>query len=200
MRNLINHFFKNNSEEILKKSLKNCHVKGVHSIMLSEAPGKTIRLYIATEDHNLYKRSGLQVAFHPHHCNITIDVISGSIDNWMIVLDDRGDILLDKYLYRSKILEGGMSFELIETDLFFETALIDTINKGESAFMKADQLHTINIKRGERAAWFVYEGLEDVNYQPYCYSDIDPKTIDTTDFYKPFENLEEINHLLKTIY
>src|SRR6478752_10393471 len=97
MKHLISHLIKNYLEEIVNKSLLHCHCKGLHSIMLLESPGKTIRLFISTPQSEMYKNlpetfnyekatgeslfhsKKMSIAFHPHHCNVTLHVINGCI-------------------------------------------------------------------------------------------------------------------------
>ena len=55
MKHLIKHLIDNHMENIISRSLKNCHCTGLHSIMLSESPEKTIRLFISDEKSEMYK-------------------------------------------------------------------------------------------------------------------------------------------------
>lgn len=79
MKELIKHLVNNHLDTIVEKSFLNCHVMGLHSIMLLESPEKTIRLFVSDGNSKLRKNTeenilkGKQtLAFHPHHCNITL--------------------------------------------------------------------------------------------------------------------------------
>lgn len=46
MLSIIKHFVQNNYETVINKSFLNCHVHGLHSIMLHDVDGQRIRLFI----------------------------------------------------------------------------------------------------------------------------------------------------------
>lgn len=202
MNNLVKHLFDNNFDEILQRSLLNCHVKGLHSIMLSEHKGATIRLYVADTNHELYVNNefdilthDLSIAFHPHHCNLTLECVKGQFLNWEVKESDKG-IKLNKFLYHSAIIEGKTHFELIDENSHIETLKNRFVNKGECVMMKAEELHTVAVEKGKVAAWLVYEGKEDEKYSSYCWSNADLTNQDFSGLYgKPTK--EDIFSLLK---
>lgn len=179
MKGLIAHLLRENREQVLERSLLNCHVKGVHSIMLMEAPEKTIRLYYAEKDCDLwlnarfYLDSRQPLAFHPHHCNLTIECIKGTVFNWRVKTEKglySGDpIVVDKYKYNSEITHGKIGFSFIE-----ETAIygvdVDMLEVGDFVCMDANEIHTVYTLKNSVAAWLVYEGKEDKQYESVCYS------------------------------
>lgn len=173
MQHLVEHLIANNFEEILDRSLLNCHVHGLHSIMLLESPGKTIRLYITDSDHQMSQLGDL--AFHPHHCNLTLHCILGTMENVTIEPLKRGswiapELYLHRYRYQSKIKEGqgGFTFEGIDA---FYSPVRNYMMEGSVEFMKATDIHTVIVPEGEVTAWFVYEGMEDPFYYSYSWSD-----------------------------
>jgi hypothetical protein len=196
MRELIKHLAKENKKEILERSLKNCHCKGLHSIVLLESKGKTIRLYFTDKEHELH---GSSLALHPHHCNLTIHMIKGSMTNCIVVEDYLGWLVLDKYLYHSHITEGQMKFEFIKKD--FLTVVCQTnLVKGNSIHLDAKDIHTVICEKGTVNAWMVYEGEEDETYKPYCWSSSDLNKIPTEGLYEKFKDMKEINQCLSEIF
>jgi hypothetical protein len=210
MKHLIKHLLRENQDEILNRSLKNCHCKGLHSIMLSETPGKTIRLYVTEFDHEMdrnfpfeFQDRGLSIGFHPHHCNLTLYVVKGSIMNWVVKEidknepenEDRLNFNLDKYNYKSKITENEMSFDLMEKDVKLETLGAFIYNKGMSIYMTGDEIHTIGVAAKSITAWLVFEGREDPNYQSVCYTNSNPNIKDP-ELYQKFGSIEEITKML----
>lgn len=172
---LVRHLWEQNRAQVLANSIANCHARGVHSLMLLDEPGKRIRLFVATEQHELWKNEpghvDISVGFHPHHCAITIEVVQGVIWNRILTLEPAGTPL-SKYLYRSKLRGEEPGFERIGTAT--GTTESFRIQHGEPYEdidrMSANDLHTIHVRKGEHAAWLIYEGREDPNYQPICYS------------------------------
>lgn len=47
------------------KNLLNCHSKGLHSFPISFECGLYRRVFVATEEHNLWKGNPLEIAIHP---------------------------------------------------------------------------------------------------------------------------------------
>ena len=172
-----------NMDRIVSRSLLNCHCIGLHSIMLLESPGQTIRLYIAEKGNHLYKnsprffREGMSIGFHPHHCDLTLHCVAGRFWNWKLFgyhsssdNDVRKELRLRQYIYRSQITDGKQGFELVEERSLMTKGDYELVEAGRSIFLPATELHTVVCDPFEFSAWLVYEGQEDPNYSPVCYS------------------------------
>jgi hypothetical protein len=201
MKALISHYFHSNIDEILEKSLLNCHCFGLHSIMLSESPGKTIRLYITDKSHELWKNSNGEVqsiAYHPHHCDLTLHCIYGAFGNITTYETSRsGGIAIDRFIYHSKISGGKMGFEKTGKT-WIMSPVLNIVGHGEHVFMSAKEVHTVFCSKGTVNAWLVYEGVEDKNYIPYCWSNKD-LTKETGDGLYVKASHKELSILLKSI-
>jgi hypothetical protein len=209
MKHLIKHLLRENQAEILTRSLKNCHCKGLHSIMLSESPGKTVRLYVTEYDHEMYRnfpfeyQDGLSIGFHPHSHNLTLYPVKGSILNWVAREvpkdaqpdEDRIVIELDKFNYKSKIKEGEMSFDLIEKNVKLETLGAFIYNKGMSAYMSADEIHTVGVAEKSITAWLVFEGRTNPDHKSVCYTNTNPN-VNNPELYQNFGSIEEVTKML----
>jgi len=178
----IQHCLQNNLETILSRSLLNCHCRGLHSIVLKENQGDTIRLFITEEDCELYmnlpEHSGrfgrnMSLSFHPHHCNLTLHCVKGSITNWTIrkpkkTQDDHLHAFwITEWEYTSQITHGRIGFDSLGTVPMLEDKLT-VLNEGDHIAMHASEIHTVGSK--VPSAWFVYEGKEDPNYKATCFS------------------------------
>lgn len=201
IRPLISHLVRNNWDEIVRKSRRNCHAPGVDSIMLLESPGKTIRLFVATEYHNLHQNldgaGPLTVAFHPHHCNITLHCVYGAFVNRTLELREESPNALNAYKYRSALLGLQPGFDFIGSVGVRYTSAF-WFGAGDFLYMPADIIHTIGVSKGHRAAWLVNEGTEDPNYEPLCYSDAPLERIDMSGWYQPMS--EQSIHRTLTDY
>lgn len=171
MKELVRHLWRSHKDEITAKSILNCHCRGVHSIMLIEKPEQTIRLYVADWPNDLYKnysfRDEMSVAFHAHHCDLTIHVLKGELRNRVAKESEQGTIL-SKFIYHSKIKDDDIKFEKIGDVSVSVIKDLDLLPY-QSVFMPADTIHTVASPIGIITAWFVYEGKEDPNYKPYCF-------------------------------
>ena len=213
-RNLIAHIVRGKEKEIAEKSFFHCHCVGVHSLLFDDTPGARIRLFLATQQHELWKNAlipcdptrgmrgglaySLSVGFHPHHCDIELECIEGVFTSVHAnVLAPWRDLqtMLGVYRYESQINSGACSFSF-ERHANLAFAPYSRV-VGDSLFLPAAQLHTIYVPAGERAAWFVHEGAEDPSYQPMTYSNVDLTTLDTSQLYKPVSVCEMLNLLRK---
>lgn len=199
MFSFVHHALQNNREEIVDKSLLNCHAENLHSIMLYDAPGYTIRLFVAEPDNNLATNfptpgdrpvdygppSKYQtVAFHPHYCNLTISVIKGKLFNWIVQeSNDESGFEIEKYIYQSQITTGKMSFSSVGKSRL-KTVSTKTLFENESVYMLASEIHTVACLGNQLTAWFIFEGKEDANYQPYSYSMLHPDQQNFDNLYK----------------
>jgi len=201
MKELVRHLLKNNKDEILNKSLLNCHIKGLHSIMLLDSPGKIIRMYITDVNHELYEKDAL--AFHPHHCDLTLHCIYNVFANHVVNFSN--DHLLNpmnRYLYKSAIIvggKGGFKFDGVD---YFTKPKKTYVTQGSSIYLDADTIHNVTVPERNISAWIVFEGKENPLYESKAYSNkrIDkPETMDglyiRPDYYKIVELLSSIGYM-----
>lgn len=178
MKALINHLLATNLDEIVSKSRLHCHARNVHSVMLLEAQGKTIRLFVAEPGHELDRNmphmfeAGMSVGFHAHHCELTLEVVRGNLFNWTVeVSQSEKHLRVSAYQYESALKGAAVcGFSRIGPARIRSTS-IRNLFAGESAYMPASTLHTIGmLSCRDVAAWFVFEGREDSSYSPITYS------------------------------
>lgn len=177
MKALIEHLWNENREQIVERSRWNCHARGLHSIVFLESPGRTIRCFIATPEHELHlnRRATLKrmsIGFHPHHCNLTLNVIHGTVFNWEVELAPwpAEHFRLDVFRFRSALKNGGTAAFENGGPVGLRSLNESVLGPGDSLAMPANALHTVAVQHGQAAAWFVFEGRADDEYQPLCYS------------------------------
>ena len=203
MYNIIKQYLNTNSEYVLKTSLKNCHVKGLHSVALHASDNRMVRLYIHEPNGSLAISSKLNIlsknmplAIHPHHCDLVLVGLSGKFTNYNITIEKPwlfGN--LDRWVYKSPILTGESGF----TKEGSVVAVVKdklTVKKNDAIFLPAHQAHTVTCRPDEYASWMVLEGIEDTSYIPYSYSNADLSKVSTKGLYQKFESIEEIESLL----
>jgi hypothetical protein len=208
-----------NLEWIAARSLRNCHCVGLDSIMFNDKPEQRVRVFVAQEGHQLWRnefpfRHKMAVGLHPHHCNVELRPIFGTI--WNVVRRPGGaPVQLDCFTYISPIKQEppssvpvtagvrevakGMgsrriaaavpappqmgSFKRVYRGAHF-LLMMEQLSGPPLApmsirtAMPAQAIHTIYVPKGERAAWFVFEGKEDREYQPMCWSNDDLEKFD----------------------
>lgn len=191
-------------QSILAESLLHCHVKNVHSIMLINHPGKTLRLFIAEPgnaliDNHPKSENPLSIAFHPHHCNVTLHVVKGVLGNWIIQPNrgsrERHGRPYNKFRYKSGIHFNKAGFKRLESARV-KTFSVKEISRGESFSLLSWMPHTVYCSADEFTAWFVYEGKEDSDYDNLCWSDNNLENIDMSGLYQKFQSEHELRYFL----
>jgi hypothetical protein len=209
---LIQHLWRENRAQIIERSRLNCHTTGLSSLMLLEAPGRTIRLFMADESHDLFEnapgaKNPMSIGFHPHHCNITLHVAWGEICNWT-VLPTYGDaeMNLPRFKLRSALINGGKAGFVRDGACRLNTVDRRWLSHRTSVSMDARELHTVEVLKGNSAAWFVFEGRENTDYESLCFS---PRALDQATFdhlyIKPTETqvenfVDSVLHMMRARY
>lgn len=194
-------------DTIAGKSLMDCHVKGLDSVMLDDTPGKRIRAYITRTDHEMWKNNcgvnisrakdhAMSLAFHPHHCHLTLTPIFG--DTWNTLLTPVHDHVknirrLHEYKYVSQITEGAGGFRGTGILRKFHVKWDSPLR--ESTYMDAKEIHTIFSQKDCTSAWFVHEHAEDPEYAGLNYSNFDLESWSAAELYKPM-GVEYLQFLL----
>lgn len=151
------------------KNLINCHVKGLHSFPISlDKNGFYRRIFYADYNHELH--IPFSIAIHPHHVDIKITVLKGELTN--IIYDKaatEAPVLFSKFLWNSHILNGNGGFEFIGTE-FLNHKSSKTYKRGDVISMKACELHTVYVEKGEVCVWLIEETVPTCEYFPINYS------------------------------
>lgn len=220
---ILNNLLEQNRQTMVARSLRNCHARGLDSIMVYDKPGMRIRIFVATPDHELWKnrlggiwndkkfKKTMSVAMHPHHCDLTLRVIFGNLANFEIAKGNvqlpqqntssyHNFIDLKEYEYVSPISTGEKGEFICLRDVQVPSYSIRQTKIGDSFAsreleMKADEIHTVAIAKGKPCAWFVFEGDSDPNYKPVCYSNDDLESFSFDGLYEPMSE----DYLDKTI-
>ncbi len=203
MRPMIEHFIRENWTEVAEKSLLNCHAQGLHSVMLSDTPGRRIRMFCTTKDHVLHQNfarrmnTTMSIAVHCHRQPITLVGVRGTFFN---ILYKRfpgggGPLILNGFKYQSKIIDGEIGFKKTAPGTGFHEPWTNECGVDSCEVMQAHDLHTVAVEARTLAAWVVLEGYEDPTYDSTCYSNADLETENFDHLYKkPSE--EQLRDLL----
>jgi len=166
---LLEHYLRRANRGELPNAIENCHAMGLHSIMLSADPGNQLRLFITTMEHEMADKSlNPTIAYHPHHCDVTLIPVLGKVQN-VVALATRHDA--DREPFHVCLWQSGV----VGKAKLKNTGLVQHIDTQALAlekpvFMPARQLHTVIVPPLSVAAWLVQEGAEDTDYVPFCLS------------------------------
>lgn len=193
MKELIKHLLTSNLKKIADQSLINCHAVGLHSIMLIDSPEQRVRLFVNPIGGTLWRNSNaafkegikMSIGFHPHHSDITLYCIQGTLVNMNVRPDINGNIKVNQFRYNSEITNGKIGFELIEEGCRLSMTTVTPLHAGHSRYLGAETYHTVFAKDSEQTAWFVFEGKANPSYQPITYSNADLVMANFSELYKP---------------
>jgi len=191
MKELIRHLLRCNTEQIVARSLAHCHTPNLHSIMLLECPGKTIRMFVAEPGNKLWGnfprhvKQDQSIGFHAHHCELTFVPVTDCVYNWRVKkAGPEAGLRTNEYLYRSKIEQGEIGFKLLGC-AGIETESMAEMEVGKSYYMPAEQMHTIAVHRGTWSAWMVFEGRENPQHDKHTFTTQDLSGSSFEGLYQP---------------
>lgn len=193
------------AEESLQRSLSHCHVRGVDSIVLAEDAdtGELVRVFWANPDHELYHNwtlfgKDLSLALHPHHCDLRLELIFGSVTNVVVTLRDGDGIFkFNAWDYVSGIANPTGSFEKAGGSMVLAGVQLRVLLHGVPDHMDHADIHTVYVPKGQSAAWLVHEGPSHGREKPRrCYSNNDLTKFKFEDHYKPLEDHGKVVTLL----
>lgn len=169
----------------------NCHVKGLHSVVLAkhEDGRPALRVFTTSRDHELWMNRpslllqghAMSLAAHAHRADLRLSRVNGYVKQVILLPDPRGYVPLQQFHYRSHLLTGNGGF----------TATGKTVKMHMESYeltvdeMPAALMHTVYVPKGEKATWLVEEGDLSSEYDEMLYSNADLTTFDFSDFYKP---------------
>lgn len=186
---------------IAKQSFINCHCFGLHSIMFDDTPGARIRCFYADSSHDMYMNSGIaesrmSVAYHSHHCDVTLLPVFGNVYNVRPVAFERTGVKLLAFEYKSAILNDAGSFvRKPEEDCY---AISDLEKMTGPVVMAAHLVHSVYVPFMQEAAWYVFEGKEDAGYRNVSWSNWDLSEFDFSRLYKPMP-IERLKTILNKL-
>jgi len=194
-------------EEIRAHSLTNCHAIGVDSLWFDSRT----RMFITRPNHTLHLNyppftNEMSIAVHGHRCDVTLRTVYGEAFNVRPVFRP-GTQRLDAYRYESPLRHGfdgaagerrsdfgNGKFTAVSFPLPLQCEW--AIHRIGRTTMWANDLHTVYVPRGTRAAWLVFEGDPDARYDPTCYSLARLEDFDFSSINHPMTTQELRNHLL----
>lgn len=183
------HAFNENRQEMLDNSYLDCHVKGLHSIMLYNTPGKVIRMYVTSREHNLWQHTTVgcmqipnNLAFHPHRYNLTLMCVAGKISH-ITLKNGKGGYNLPMYRYSSALADGSCGFVNTETMRPF-TPEYRWLLPGRHISLHATCVHSLLVPQGTVAAWMIMEGAENPEYEPVAFTTMPLEEFKPEGFYR----------------
>jgi hypothetical protein len=184
---------------IVEKCLKNCHTFGLDSLVIKDGPGM-VRMFVAKPSHDLHhndvdSNAIMSVALHRHHCDVTLMPIMGDVYNVTISAHGKPK-KLRSYRYQSPISHGEGKFVSVDSSELPINLTSDLLSVPTT--LHADLLHTIYVPYGKPAAWLVFEGGENKNYNPIVYSNAMLEDFDFSGLDQPMTE-EEVKYALRSV-
>ena len=146
------------SDEDLMMSMKDCHIKGLHSIVLyCDKFDRLLRLYLTTPNHQMHNNMrddlNINLGVHNHRYDLQLTAVHGKAANITYRLSDSrcSNLRVDVYKYYNKDKYVKLDRAFLKRK---SLKLID------NTFMDKSELHTVYVRANETASWLVQEGFE----------------------------------------
>lgn len=153
-------------------AVANCHTHGLHSIVLHDQPDNRCRIFYADSKHELWRNtegSKFSIGIHAHHCDLTLIGLTGTPRSVQYAILPAADGDFEKCRYVSPF--SGKPGSIVPTGEFAYMHKINSVNLDMMTLdLKAHQLHTVYVDKGQSAAWMILEGGEDRHYQSVFWS------------------------------
>lgn len=209
---------KSNKHDLCSRSYVNYHFPFMSSIMISDTPGQSIRLFHVRSGHKLYSSApianlsapkkgdsttvDLPVAIHAASRDHVIEVLCGNLEFQRFYKVDHGtnnNFPVNRYAYKSFVIDGQAGFKKIGSEEHIAGERI-AMKAGDSTSFASEALRSFTIPSGQIAAWLVYEtGEYNSSYQKQCYSNSDLEKLNFDGLYGEM-TMEQYNNVLKSIH
>jgi hypothetical protein len=154
-------------------AIADCHVKGLTSIMLHEAPGNSIRLFYAHADHEMHwscdMADPMPLAIHAHRTDISLVGLFGEAAS-IVYKRQQGAPWFQACRFASQIADGEASLVALNRWVSLAEDRARLLCFGSDQHLDARELHTVTVPRGQAAAWLVMEGCVDEDPSSICYT------------------------------
>lgn len=181
------------SDEDLMMSMKDCHIKGLHSIVLyCDKYERLLRLYMTTPNHQMHNNMRddlvINLGVHNHRYDLQLTRVHGNAANITYRLSDNrySNLRVDVYKYYNK------DSYIKQDRAFLRRKSITLIG---NTFMDKSELHTVFVRANETASWLVQEGFE-VKDHTLLYTNSDVKCAE----YTRFESAKAVRDFVSEYY
>lgn len=157
-----------------ERSVRNCHVPGLDSIVLFDGDEGMVRFYLAHGgQHGIGRLIGddghFTVGIHNHKYEIAKLPLTGRIYNVRTKVVSSSDFRLHEYGFKSALRGGGMELtDPVERPM--EPVRYDRMKPGDYVVMQPEDLHTVTVADTGDVAWLVIEGpnvdIDSLIYSP----------------------------------
>lgn len=132
-----------------------CHVRGLHSIVLKNDNGQLTRAFFTTYNHFMHENHlnrSLALGIHDHLYDITLEGVSGQFCNHVFERGMQVGATLVNRFSSTPELKKFWSVDGVKLKTF------QWLQAGDVVWMDHKELHTVFVEEHEMACWLVYEG------------------------------------------
>lgn len=180
----------------LEMSYLNCHMSGLHSVVLNNNMGRLTRMFITETTHQMYRNLGTRapaLGIHDHKYDLTLTSIIGNAINVNFTAEKTQQRLGN---IKQWVFEDQKPYETMVRDEIIKQSSIEMIDL-DGVFIDKDALHTVYVPQGQRAIWLVEEG-EEVKKSTRLYTNGSVK-IDPLKHYQRFGSANEVRTYVKDL-
>jgi len=189
---------KNCCEDTLSMSKKSCHQVGLDSIVIRKNPdGSLVRAFFAHENHSMWENSPENpqpsLGYHDHKYDLVLTELYGESYNVNSEINlAAGELNLLRF---KSMLDGYERSEIVSSHI----AVNCEMEKIGRIFLPYDQLHTVYVPKGKKAAWLVEEGIVK-QHTTNLITHLKPEDITDKILYQSFGSKDDIIEMVEEFF
>ncbi|MDA0865628.1 MAG: hypothetical protein O2890_04300 [Cyanobacteria bacterium] len=203
IKNLLTLCLSENLNQMLATAYRNYHVPGFNSIILSQSPTLTLRLYVCKPGETALRPDNDQILVHNHSFDFQTQVLLGYMENAVYEGVEASAGQAEpwyQYTYESAVLRDDHTMRL---KLLNQTPLtrsrLERVVAGQSYGLRHDELHRIFVPSDRPVAMLFWQHRR-IEQTPLIFSKVpQPEIFPTQDLYHRFDSAAELKDLVHLV-
>ncbi len=192
-----------NLDQMLATAYRDYHVAGFNSIILSQSPTLTLRLYVCKPGETALHPDNDQILVHNHSFDFQTQVLLGYMENAVYTVVEAPSAQAKpwyQYTYESAVLRDDHTMRLQflnQTPLMLNR--LERVAAGQSYGLHHDELHRIFVPSDRLVAMLFWQHRR-VEQTPLIFSKVpQPQIFPTQDLYHRFDSAAELKDLVHLV-
>jgi hypothetical protein len=202
-KNLLNFCLSNRLDQMLATAYRDYHVPGFNSIILSQSPTLTLRLYVCKPGETALRPDNDQVLVHNHGFDFQTQVLLGYMENAVYEVPPAQAAQAEswyQYTYESALLRDDHTMRLqFLGQVPFVMCRLERVAAGQSYALRHPELHRIFVPSDRLVAMLFWQHRR-VKQTPLIFSRVpQPEIFPTQHLYNRFESTAALKDLIHLV-
>ncbi|MGD1904885.1 MAG: hypothetical protein ACFB0C_02690 [Leptolyngbyaceae cyanobacterium] len=199
-KTLIASCLNDNLDQMLTTAYRDYHVPGFNSLILSQSPALTLRLYVCKPGETALRPDNDQILVHNHSFDFQTQVLLGHMENAVYEVVATPTAQTEpwyQYTYASALLRDDHTMRLKSLgQVPFILSRLERVAAGQSYRLRHPELHRIFVPSDRLVARLFWQHRR-IDQTPLIFSRIpQPEVFPTRDLYNRFNSVAELKDLI----